>query len=74
MNVIGLALNGFDIPVVSNINFTAEPTYSYDNNTFIITLIIDGSSYAMNLLTYSIMVINSGYPRLLDLQCPCTSR
>lgn len=71
MNVIGLALNGFDWPTISLLNFTAEPTYSFNNNSFVITLIVDGSSNFMNLITYNIIVVNSKASSLLDLQSPC---
>lgn len=72
MNIIGMALNGFDIPTISTINFTMQPTYSFTNNTFMITAIIDSSSSPLNLLTYTIMVFNSANNDIFDLQNLCT--
>ena len=71
MNVIGMALNGLDAPDVLILNFTCDPTYSFSNNSFVITLIPDSSNAPMHLLTYSIIVVNSLYPTMIDLQNAC---
>lgn len=72
MNIIGMALNGFDISTINNINLSLQPTYSFANNTFIITMLMDSSSNPMNLLTYTVMVYNSMNSDLFDLQNPCS--
>ena len=72
MNIIGMALNGFDIPNVGNINFTVQPSYSFANNTFMITVIVGTTSNPLNMLTYSIMLFNSANSDVFDLQNPCT--
>lgn len=74
MQVIGMALNGFDWPSVNVLNFTAEPTYSYENNSFILTIIVDPSSAAMNVLVYNILAVNSNYNTIVDLQSPCINQ
>ena len=71
MNIIGMALNGFDISTINNINFSLQPTYSFTNNTFIITMFMEFSSNPINLLTYTVMVYNSMNSDLFDLQNPC---
>ena len=73
MNAIGMALNGFDMAVVNVLNFTVQPTYSYANNSFVVTLILDPASVSFNLLTYSLFTFNSNYNTLFDLQNQCTS-
>jgi hypothetical protein len=73
ITIIGLAFNGYQAPSLNLISFTAEPSYSYNNNSIVITLIhAAGSSF--NLITYSIILISSTTTsrRLLDLQNPCT--
>lgn len=72
INIIGLAFNGYQSPSLNSLSFTAEPSYSYTNNSIIITLIhAAGSSF--NLITYSIILISSTATsnKLLDLQNPC---
>jgi hypothetical protein len=72
MQVVGMALNGFDWPSLNVLNFTAEPTYSYENNSFILTVIVDGGAPAMNVLVYNIIVVNSNYNTIVDLKSSCT--
>jgi len=46
MKVIGVALNGYKMPDPTRILFTTEPTYSFDTNKVIITVLNDpGSSF-----------------------------
>ena len=66
-----MALNGLDAPNVLTFNFTCDPTYSFNNNSFVITLIVDSSNSPMNLLTYSIIVVSNQHPTFIDLQSPC---
>lgn len=72
LDAIGLALNGYDAPVIKDIFFTAEPSYSFARNTFIITLITYNNS-VFNLLTFSIILTSNTFSKtLIDLQNICT--
>jgi hypothetical protein len=72
LNLIGLTLNGLSTSNAQLFNFSVEPSYAFNNNSFVITLLVDPSMTPFNLLTYSILALNSAYPSLLDLQSQCT--
>ena len=72
LNIIGLALNGLQAPLLNQLSFTAEPTYSYNNNSIIITVIhATGSSFS--LITYTIILISpsTAAANLFDLVSQC---
>jgi hypothetical protein len=67
---IGLALSGYQMPSVSQISYTAEPSFSVATNTFFITLTnLNASSF--NLLTYTVIVITTAATPILDIQNVC---
>lgn len=70
LNVIGMAFNGFKSPSINKMSFTAEPTYSYNNNSVIIT-VIQSKDSTFNYMTYSIIFVSSTASDIIDLQNPC---
>jgi len=64
-----MALNGLNTSVATVVNFTAQPSYSFSNNSFVITLIVDASNTAgLTLLAYSIIVMDATVSTFLDLR------
>lgn len=63
-NLIGLALNGFQVVTSTTISYTASASYSYSNNTFIITLIQNtGSSF--NYMTFTVIIVSNSASNIL---------
>ena len=73
INIIGMALNGLNTSSLPTLNFTADPSYSFSNNSFFVTLIVDSSTTAgLTLLAYSIIVVDRTAAPFMDLQNQCT--